>query len=140
MAGKQVFSQAIILLCLLILATPHTAALPSLQPTATEDATANLTILADAQTSGSSCSGSEGQWNCMTSSWQRCASGRWSVVMQCAAGTICTPAGLTNDFKVQASSPTTTSSGGASVGSGRAAELRLLWVVSGVYWCLGLVL
>lgn len=29
---------------------------------------------------GSDCSGSEGQWNCLTNSWQRCASQRWSVV------------------------------------------------------------
>ena len=53
---------------------------------------------------GSGCGGSEGQWNCMTDSWQRCASGQWSVVMQCAAGTHCAPAGLTYDFAVQANS------------------------------------
>jgi hypothetical protein len=55
----------------------------------------------DQQAPGSSCPGSEGQWNCMTTSWQRCAAGKWSVVMQCAAGTACVPAGLTYDFKVQ---------------------------------------
>ncbi|PNY25396.1 Uncharacterized protein TCAP_04667 [Tolypocladium capitatum] len=53
-----------------------------------------------AQAQGSECS-SEGQWNCMTSSWQRCASGRWSVITACAAGTRCTPSGLTNDFRVE---------------------------------------
>ncbi len=53
---------------------------------------------------GSGCGGSEGQWNCMTDSWQRCASGQWSVVMQCAAGTHCAPSGLTYDFEVQANS------------------------------------
>ncbi|KAJ9131972.1 hypothetical protein NKR19_g9444 [Coniochaeta hoffmannii] len=53
------------------------------------------------QVPGSDCPGSEGQWNCMTTSWQRCAAGKWSVPMQCAAGTACVPAGLTYDFKVQ---------------------------------------
>ncbi|XXG94484.1 hypothetical protein Hte_000741 [Hypoxylon texense] len=50
---------------------------------------------------GSSCEGSEGQWNCLTDQWQRCAAGRWSVVMDCAEGTICSPSGLTYDFAVQ---------------------------------------
>ena len=48
---------------------------------------------------GSSCS-AEGQWNCMTRSWQRCASGQWSAVINCAAGTICTPSGQTMEFRV----------------------------------------
>lgn len=38
---------------------------------------------------GSDCSNSEGEWNCMTKSFQRCASGQWSVVMDTANGTIC---------------------------------------------------
>lgn len=60
---------------------------------------------------GSSCAGLEGQWNCLGSSWQRCASGRWSVVMQCAAGTICVPQGQTYDFKVQSTLTGSGSSG-----------------------------
>ncbi|OAA81764.1 hypothetical protein LEL_01309 [Akanthomyces lecanii RCEF 1005] len=52
------------------------------------------------QSVGSACS-DEGQWNCMTSSWQRCAAGRWSVTMPCAKGTTCYPAGLTHDFRIQ---------------------------------------
>ncbi|OAA35368.1 hypothetical protein BBO_08789 [Beauveria brongniartii RCEF 3172] len=52
------------------------------------------------QSAGSSCS-DEGQWNCMTSSWQRCAAGRWSVVMQCARGTACHPAGLAREMRIQ---------------------------------------
>ncbi|OIW31669.1 hypothetical protein CONLIGDRAFT_234714 [Coniochaeta ligniaria NRRL 30616] len=79
----------------------------------------------DQQTPGSSCPGSEGQWNCMTNSWQRCAAGRWSVVMQCAAGTACTPAGLTYDFKVQFSGQGTSSGSFAP----RAVSLPLLWPV-----------
>ncbi|KAK0636619.1 hypothetical protein B0T17DRAFT_613328 [Bombardia bombarda] len=42
----------------------------------------------------------EGQWDCQTSSWQRCASGLWSAVVPCAQGTQCLPAGLTYDMKV----------------------------------------
>ena len=68
---------------------------------------------------GSDCSGSEGQWNCLTNSWQRCASQRWSVVMQCADGTICSPSGLSYDFHVEASNSGGTSSGG---GVGNAAR------------------
>ncbi|QUC18778.1 uncharacterized protein UV8b_03019 [Ustilaginoidea virens] len=53
-----------------------------------------------AEAVGSSCS-PEGQWNCMTRSFQRCASGQWSAVMNCASGTICTPSGHTVEFRVQ---------------------------------------
>ncbi|KAF7545143.1 hypothetical protein G7Z17_g9405 [Cylindrodendrum hubeiense] len=49
---------------------------------------------------GSSCD-SEGQWNCMTSSWQRCASGEWSKEIQCAEGTRCTPSGYTDNLTVE---------------------------------------
>jgi hypothetical protein len=41
------------------------------------------------QTPGSKCS-PEGQWNCLGTSFQRCAAGTWSVVQQMAAGTVCT--------------------------------------------------
>lgn len=77
----------------------------------------------DQQTPGSSCPGSEGQWNCMTNSWQRCAAGKWSVVMQCAAGTACTPAGLTYDFKVQFSGQDTSSRSSAL----RTRPFQLFW-------------
>lgn len=43
----------------------------------------------------------EGQWKCMSTSWQRCASGRWSVIMSTAIGTTCAPLGLTADFHIQ---------------------------------------
>ncbi|KAL7925106.1 hypothetical protein ACQKWADRAFT_285063 [Trichoderma austrokoningii] len=43
----------------------------------------------------------EGQWNCMTTSFQRCASGRWSVMIPCAAGTICQPFGLTDFITIE---------------------------------------
>lgn len=52
-----------------------------------------------AEAAGSSCS-PEGQWNCMAHTWQRCAGGRWSVVMDSARGTVCHPAGLTSDLGI----------------------------------------
>ncbi|KAI1465771.1 uncharacterized protein F4812DRAFT_437519 [Daldinia caldariorum] len=61
----------------------------------------NATIERRQMSEGSSCDDSEGQWNCLTNRWQRCAAGQWSAVMDCAAGTICTPSGLTTDFFVQ---------------------------------------
>ncbi|KAH7329063.1 hypothetical protein B0I35DRAFT_456504 [Stachybotrys elegans] len=67
---------------------------------------------------GSECS-DEGQWNCMTDSWQRCASGRWSVVVDCAEGTVCAPAGLTNDFSIEHDGSVHGSSNSGSGGLGR---------------------
>ncbi|RGP66514.1 extracellular protein [Fusarium longipes] len=46
---------------------------------------------------GSGCS-TEGQWHCMTNSFQRCAGGHWSMKMAMAEGTKCVPAGYTDDF------------------------------------------
>ncbi|KAK7969543.1 hypothetical protein PG988_008616 [Apiospora saccharicola] len=71
---------------------------------------------------GSSCS-EEGQWNCMGSSWQRCAAGRWSSVVQCAPGTHCTPNGLTDDMDAEngtdSSDNSSDSSDGSSTSGGR---------------------
>ncbi|UNI21131.1 hypothetical protein JDV02_007147 [Purpureocillium takamizusanense] len=88
-----------------------------------------------AEAVGSVCS-SEGQWNCMTSSWQRCAAGRWSEVVNCAKGTVCAPAGLTDDFHVQHDGSVdggggrkTGGSGGQSKGPKGSTSLPLLGVV-----------
>lgn len=48
---------------------------------------------------GSSCRGFEGEWNCMTTAFQRCASGQWSAVLGTAYGTVCVPEGLTYGFQ-----------------------------------------
>jgi hypothetical protein len=64
-------------------------------------------------TAGSSCS-EEGQWYCMGTSWQRCAAGQWSVTMQCAEGTQCTPSGLSYDFAVEESDGIGTATSGTS--------------------------
>ncbi|KAH8122490.1 hypothetical protein ACSS6W_007034 [Trichoderma asperelloides] len=53
-----------------------------------------------AQPIGQMCS-PEGQWNCMATSFQRCASGMWSVAVPCAAGTICQPFGLTDYITIE---------------------------------------
>ncbi|KAI0843106.1 hypothetical protein F5Y06DRAFT_81140 [Hypoxylon sp. FL0890] len=94
-----------------VLASPSPSPSPLLQPPTSDitdqsrindAANINKTIIIQRRqmSAGSSCSGSEGQWNCLTNQWQRCASGQWSPVMDCAAGTICTPSGLTYDFFV----------------------------------------
>lgn len=74
-------------------ATPTNTNSPSISPIP-------LKIIQRDYQAGSSCS-SEGQWNCMGTSWQRCAAGQWSVVMQCAENTQCTPSGLSYDFAVE---------------------------------------
>ncbi|KIH92806.1 hypothetical protein SPBR_03232 [Sporothrix brasiliensis 5110] len=48
---------------------------------------------------GSVCT-AEGEWNCLTTCWQRCASGQWSDSMALAPGTVCTPAGLSYEMAV----------------------------------------
>lgn len=52
------------------------------------------------ETEGTACS-PEGQWNCMPDTWQRCAAGQWSVVMDLAQGTICTPQGLSEEITIE---------------------------------------
>jgi len=64
---------------------------------------------------GQDCTGSEGMWNCMTNSFQRCASGRWSEVMQCSAGTQCSPVGTGYQFNVGFSGSTTVYSSNANL-------------------------
>ncbi|KAI1131767.1 hypothetical protein F5Y10DRAFT_261929 [Nemania abortiva] len=122
--------------------------------TATEDTPRTpLSRRDDEMTAGSSCAGSEGQWNCMTSSFQRCGSGQWSDVQQCALGTKCTPSGLTYEFHVDyadgylgAAPPST--SGAVPTAGGDPLGLVNWWLLSGLgvlvialmhEWCLGFV-
>lgn len=69
----------------------------------------NSLLLRRNETVGSSCD-SEGQWNCMTDSWQRCASGEWSKVVDCADGTRCEPSGQSMEFRIRFDNGTTTTS------------------------------
>lgn len=62
----------------------------------------NTALLFDRQNEmqvGSPCHGLEGEWNCMTTTFQRCASGQWSVVLSTAYGTVCEPEGFTYGFQ-----------------------------------------
>lgn len=61
---------------------------------------ASVTLARRDEPVGASCS-PEGQWNCMPDTWQRCASGQWSRVMDLAQGTVCTPGGLTEEIRIE---------------------------------------
>ncbi|CAJ0546043.1 Ff.00g095160.m01.CDS01 [Fusarium sp. VM40] len=57
----------------------------------------HITLLRRDEEVGSGCS-TEGQWHCMTNSFQRCAGGHWSMKMAMAEGTKCVPGGYTDDY------------------------------------------
>lgn len=61
--------------------------------------TASFVIRQNEMEVGSSCLGLEGEWNCMATTFQRCASGQWSVVLDTAYGTVCKPEGFTYGFQ-----------------------------------------
>lgn len=75
----------------------------------------------------------------MTTSFQRCGSGSWSAVEQCALGTQCSPAGLTFEFHVDyangyigaGSQPSPSTSGGAptAAASGVGRDALRLWLL-----------
>ncbi|KAK5990801.1 hypothetical protein PT974_09074 [Cladobotryum mycophilum] len=67
-----------------------------------QPATASATdsVHVDVGPVGAVCS-PEGLWNCLEQSWQRCASGQWSVVVRCSNGTICQPLGLTDNLSIR---------------------------------------
>ncbi|CAG7561485.1 unnamed protein product [Fusarium equiseti] len=68
--------------------TPEPAPAAPTAP-ATPDAGAGAGGSSSEEAAGSACT-EEGQWNCIGGSkYQRCASGRWSVVQSMAAGTTC---------------------------------------------------
>ena len=61
----------------------------SASPSSTGTASTGTTGTGSAIAAGTACT-PEGEWNCIGgSSFQRCASGAWSVVMELAAGTTC---------------------------------------------------
>lgn len=108
-------------------------------------------FLRRSMTVGSSCS-EEGQWYCMESSFQRCASGQWSAVMQCAAGTQCSPSGQSYEFHVDFwnGGASSSSSSGTSTSAATRASIPgtsfltsspglLAALLGGSWWTLGLV-
>ncbi|KAH8805972.1 hypothetical protein F5884DRAFT_467234 [Xylogone sp. PMI_703] len=75
-------------------ASPSEAPIPAPAPASTGSSGSGST--AGAMTAGTACS-PEGTWNCIDgTSYQRCASGMWSVVQQMAAGTTCSAGQVAN--------------------------------------------
>lgn len=109
-----------------IMLSTSTMALASLITTSTSlRSTGTPTISPRDMSAGSSCT-EEGQWYCMGTSWQRCAAGQWSVVMQCAEGTQCTPNGLSYTFAVEyTNNGGTETSGSSSATSSRMGTSRI---------------
>lgn len=78
----------------------NSSRLPLLELRGPNDADiAPLAIRGNGMEVGSACHGLEGEWNCMTTAFQRCASGQWSMVLDTAYGTVCEPEGFTYDFQ-----------------------------------------
>jgi hypothetical protein len=97
-------------------ASPTASAVPSAAPAASNGSAPVASSVASAapavgtgttgavgaQTAGSPCT-TEGEWNCIGgTSFQQCASGAWSAIMQVAAGTTCT-AGQSASIDIKAS-------------------------------------
>ncbi|KAI1259264.1 hypothetical protein F5Y18DRAFT_410253 [Xylariaceae sp. FL1019] len=129
-------SQWLTIFAILSLALTALAMTPELSG---RTAASKSTILRREMTPYSSCSGSEGQWNCMTDSFQRCGSGQWSVTQQCAAGTQCSPSGLTYEFHVDfangyngAAPPTSSAPPAAGTGATERAAAGLSWWLMGI--------
>lgn len=71
----------------------------------------------------------------MGSSWQRCAAGQWSIVVDTAKGTKCTPEGIVDDISTEHSDSDDDDDDGNGNGSGtsgasRAIEGRGRWLLS----------
>lgn len=115
--------------------SPEQPAASEQLPDLPQNVTDEITHLAGSpQPTGVGCS-PEGQWNCMGNQWQRCASGRWSVIMACAAGTACVPLGLTNDFRIQSTTVVVYTGGGS--GSAGAHGKVVDWrgaLAMGAFW------
>ncbi|KAL2685327.1 hypothetical protein Neosp_006424 [[Neocosmospora] mangrovei] len=139
----------ILLSCLILpsLATPSTdLTIPEAPP---KDLVAH-TLVRRAEEAGSGCS-TEGQWHCMTNSFQRCASGHWSVQMAMSEGTKCTPAGYTDDYNFQIerdgdgqdddddndSQSSSTNGGGQSVGPKSSVSKTMAVAVLGLWAAVG---
>ncbi|KAJ4312226.1 hypothetical protein N0V84_010034 [Fusarium piperis] len=128
------------------LATPSTdLTIPEAPP---KDLVAR-TLVRRAEEAGSGCS-TEGQWHCMTNSFQRCASGHWSVEMAMSEGTKCTPAGYTDDYNFQIErdgdgqgdddndgKSSSAGAGGQSVGPKRSVDRTTVVIVLGFWAAVG---
>jgi hypothetical protein len=82
---------------------PVSSAAPSpVQPAPVQSSAPAVPVVGGSSTitPGTACPGQEGMWNCINgNSFQRCASGQWSVVQSVAAGTQC-ETGLSEYIKI----------------------------------------
>ena len=112
--GQITQTRSVQLIVLLLFAAQAWAqsgvALPAQPSTPASD-----TLARRAEAEGTECS-PEGQWNCMPDTWQRCASGVWSVEMDLAEGTKCTPEGLTEEFSIEHDGTVNGGNGGGNDG------------------------
>ncbi|KAG8675090.1 hypothetical protein FPOAC2_01134 [Fusarium poae] len=125
---------AIILFSCLVLASPNS----------------DNTLIQRDEEEGSGCS-TEGQWHCMTNSFQRCAEGHWSMKMNMAEGTKCVPAGYTDDFNFRIEhegnnhdneedqSDENRSNGRTSPGARNSNSLAVVVIVSSLWTALGFI-
>ncbi|POS77156.1 hypothetical protein DHEL01_v204448 [Diaporthe helianthi] len=74
-------------------------AFPLTQRSTNRTDTTPLSVRGDKMEVGAHCHGLEGAWNCMVTSFQRCASGQWSIELNTAYGTVCEPQGVTYGFQ-----------------------------------------
>jgi hypothetical protein len=130
----------LLLLALLLFSTSVGLATPTAARPAAAHVADGHTLSARAEAAGSECP-TEGQWNCMTTSWQRCASGVWSLEMAMAQGTRCSPAGFTDDFHIEHDGSSNGNGGnGASQalksGAGHASMVALC-MVAALMWAYG---
>jgi hypothetical protein len=97
---------------------PAAATQPSPQPAATSQTSPQPTDGSSPTSSGGALSGPctpEGQWNCIGgTSFQRCASGSWSIAQSVASGTQCTP-GQSSSITITANSGSKKKRAGRSV-------------------------
>ncbi|KAL2758906.1 hypothetical protein ACRALDRAFT_2058149 [Sodiomyces alcalophilus JCM 7366] len=83
---------------------------------------------------GAPCPDEEGQWNCLTTGWQRCAAGHWSPVMDMAEGSACEPSGLTYDIQVLHDGDSGAGETGDHAGSGAATWETIIPGFPGLYF------
>lgn len=79
---------------------------------------------------GSVCT-DEGEWNCLTTCWQRCASGVWSDTMALAEGSVCAPAGLSYSMTLSSASEHSSASEDISLSTIMAATTGLCQCTAG---------
>lgn len=75
--------------------TPTSSLASAASPLSTSTATALIPP-------GTDCADTEALFNCLTTEWQQCASGQWSIAIEGQGddGLVCSPSGLSYDMKI----------------------------------------